>query len=120
MRLSRPYLILTLAVFATELFIALKVHDTFIRPFVGDVLVVVLLYCSVRSILPTPAIPTAVAVFAFACAIELAQYFQIVTRLHLEHNAILRTAIGTHADPLDILAYATGSLLIVLVERFRS
>ena len=118
MRFSRRYLLLTLVVFAIELFIALKVRDTFIRPFIGDVLVVVLIYCAVRTVLPTRPVPTALAVLAFACTVELAQYFQVVSRLHLEHNAILRTAIGMHADPLDVLAYATGTLLIVLVERF--
>ena len=117
MRLSRPYLLRTLALFLVEVFIALYIHDAFIRPFIGDVLVVILIYCAVRSILPTAPIPTALAVFAFACTIELAQYFQVVARLHLEHNAILRTVIGMHADPLDVLAYALGTLLIILAER---
>ncbi|HKP56616.1 MAG TPA: DUF2809 domain-containing protein [Polyangiales bacterium] len=120
MRISRKYLLLTLALFAVELSIALWVHDGFIRPFVGDVLVVVLVYCAVRSFLPGKPVKTALGVFAFACAVELAQYFQLVARLHLEHNAILRTVIGTHADPLDVLAYALGTLLIIFAERFRS
>jgi hypothetical protein len=118
MRLSRRYLLLALGVFGIELFIALFVHDRFIRPFVGDVLVVVLVYCVVRAVLPSPPLPTALGVFAFACAVELAQYFQLVARLSLEHNVILRTVIGTQADPLDLLAYALGTLSIVLVERF--
>jgi hypothetical protein len=92
-RLSRPYLLLTLGIFALELFIALEVHDAFVRPFVGDVLVVVLIYCAVRR----------------------HRRFNLFGAL--EHNAVLRTVIGTHADPLDVLAYAIGTGLIVLVER---
>jgi len=41
------YLILTTILFAIEVLIALFVTDKIIRPFVGDVLIVILLYCLV-------------------------------------------------------------------------
>jgi len=118
-RFSLRYFALTLGIFALELFIALVVRDRIIRPFVGDVLVVVLIYCFVRSFFASRPAPTALAVFAFACLVELAQYFELVARLELQDNAILRTAIGTHFDPLDILAYAVGTAVVMLAERRR-
>jgi uncharacterized membrane protein len=47
-RFSPRYFALTLLVFGIELFIALAVRDALIRPFIGDALVVVLIYCFVR------------------------------------------------------------------------
>ncbi|HIB66328.1 MAG TPA: DUF2809 domain-containing protein, partial [Phycisphaerales bacterium] len=43
--MSPTYLVLTLLLLAVEVYIGLYVRDSFIRPFVGDMLVVVLLYC---------------------------------------------------------------------------
>ena len=42
------YLLATVLIFLLELFIALFVRDNFIRPYVGDILVVVLVYTCVR------------------------------------------------------------------------
>ena len=40
-----------MVLFSIETLIALYVHDTVIRPYVGDMLVVVLVYCFVRILL---------------------------------------------------------------------
>jgi hypothetical protein len=117
MRFAPRYLLATIGLFAVELFIALFVHDGFVRPFLGDVLVVMLIYCAVRTVWDGPPLSAALGVFAFACAIEVAQAFQLVARLGLTHHAVLRTALGTQFDPLDIVAYALGTGLILLVER---
>jgi hypothetical protein len=115
--MSKRYLGLFVALLAVEVFIALVVRDRVVRPFVGDVLVVILLYCFVRIFLDTRVLPTVLGVFAFACAIEISQAFDLVKRLHVEHVAVLRVALGTHFDPLDFIAYAAGSLLVWLAER---
>ncbi|HKU44899.1 MAG TPA: DUF2809 domain-containing protein [Polyangiales bacterium] len=114
MRFSLRYLLATLALFAVEVCIALYVHDGFVRPFVGDVLVVMLIYCAVQTVWGAPRLATALAVFAFACAIELGQAFQLAARLNVAHDPVLRTALGTQFDPLDILAYALGTALMLL------
>jgi hypothetical protein len=115
--MSKRYFGLFLAVLAIEVFIALAVHDRFVRPFVGDVLVVVLIYCGVRAFFSWPVARTIAGVFAFACAIEVSQYFELVKRLHVERNPVLRVVLGTHFDPLDFVAYALGSLIVWFVER---
>ena len=46
------YIILSILLLANEVFIALFVHDRFIRPYVGDVLVVMVLYTFVRIFVP--------------------------------------------------------------------
>ena len=45
----KTYFILSILLFIIEVLIALFAHDEFIRPYVGDLLVVVLLYCLVKS-----------------------------------------------------------------------
>ncbi|WP_092559518.1 hypothetical protein [Anaeromicropila populeti] len=50
MRRSREkYLIAFMGLLGIEVLIARYVHDTVIRPYIGDVLVVIVLYCLVRS-----------------------------------------------------------------------
>ena len=46
------YLAASIIVFIMELIIALYVHDRIIRPYIGDMLVVVLVYCFVRVFVP--------------------------------------------------------------------
>ncbi|MDR0893092.1 MAG: DUF2809 domain-containing protein, partial [Mediterranea sp.] len=67
------YLICFAAIFAIEVFIALYVHDYFVRPYLGDVLVIALVYCFVRVFIPYGVLRMPLYVFLFACFIELLQ-----------------------------------------------
>ena len=46
------YAIITLALLVVEILIALYIHDDFIRPYIGDVLVVIVIYTFIRIIIP--------------------------------------------------------------------
>lgn len=70
------YIISFLVIFCIEVLIALYVCDNFVRPYIGDVLVVVLVYSFVRIFLPTGIPRMPFYVFLFACFIEVMQYFQ--------------------------------------------
>lgn len=117
LRLSKAYLALAVILFGIEVVIALVFRDSFVRPLLGDVLVVALIYAAVRSVLEVPTLPTAAGVFLFACAVECAQYAHLVDRLGLRDNAVARVVIGTSYDPRDFLAYAAGAVAVVVVER---
>lgn len=106
-------------VFATEVAIACFVHDTFVRPLVGDALVVVLVHAAVSSLFDLPPIPTALGAFGFACAVEVGQYFELVKLLGLERVALARVVIGTAYDRRDFIAYAAGASLLIASERLR-
>ena len=107
---------MTTILFLTEVVIALFVKDTLIRPFVGDVLVVVLIYCFLRIFLQIDYRKVVVAVLLFAFTIEILQYFDYVKLLGLENNRILSVAMGRTFERLDFVAYFAGFLLIVLTE----
>lgn len=84
-RFNGWYISFTLLLFVVEVLIAVYVQDDFIRPYVGNFLVVILLYCFVRSFLQAPIIPVALAVLLFAYCIETLQYFNVVKKLGWEH-----------------------------------
>lgn len=113
------YFIAAVLLFVTEVLIALYVRDTFVRPYFGDYLVVILLYCFVRSFVQASPVKVAIAVLLFAYLIETLQYFQIVNRLGLQHNRVARTVIGYGFDWRDLLAYTLGIITVIIVERKR-
>ena len=108
MRKRLPYLIATLVLLATEVCIGLFVHDGFVRPFIGDVLVVILIYTFIRIFIPEKMRLLALYVFIFSVIVELLQYLRIVEVLGLQDNAFLSTVIGTSFDIRDILCYFVG------------
>ncbi len=113
------YLAVALVIFVMEIVIALYVHDDLIRPWGGDLLVVVLLYCFVRGVTRLDVIVAAFLVLMFSWLIEALQYLQIIGILGLENNAIARTVIGTTFSWSDIVAYTLGIVLVVGVEVMR-
>ncbi|MGL4206935.1 MAG: DUF2809 domain-containing protein [Aeromonadaceae bacterium] len=119
----KRYALLALGLLLLELGIALFVHDQLIRPWIGDTLVVILLFALCRSVIRANHYLLALAVLLFAYAIEIGQYFNLVAQLGLEQNKLARVVIGATFDPHDLLAYTMGALLICLVQwshnRFR-
>lgn len=118
MKFYKKYALLTLFFLLLEIAIALFVRDRFIRPFVGDVLVVVLLYCFFRSFLKTTYQKVALGVLLFAYTIEILQYFDFVEKLGLQDYKIIAIALGSTFDYLDLLAYTLGFGLIWMVESY--
>ena len=87
------YLLIFFGLLATEIVIALFVNDAFVRPYVGDMLVTLLLCCLCRVIVPNNVRLLPVYVFIFAAAVEIGQYFDLVALLGLENNRILSIAL---------------------------
>lgn len=114
---NRKFLCYTALLFVTEVLIALFVRDAFVRPYVGDYLVVILLYCAVRTVLNAPVLRIALGVLLFSYFIELLQYFQLVNRLGLEHNTVAKTVIGYGFEWKDLVAYTFGAITILILER---
>ena len=110
------YFTLTILLFATEVFIAKYVHDTIIRPYGGDFLVVILIYCFVKSFVDAPVFKTAIGVLLFSYLIETLQYFHFVNRVGLSNNRIASLVIGVSFEWTDILSYTLGILLVLLLE----
>ena len=113
------YLIATLVFFGIELLIALFVHDKFLRPYVGDILVVVLLYTFVRIFIPDRVRLLPLYIFLFATGVEVLQYFRIVEVLGLSDNRVLSVVIGSVFDGKDIVCYGVGCAILGAYEWMR-
>ena len=113
------YFVLAILIFITEVLIAIYLHDGFIRPYVGDFLVVILIYCFVRSFLQAPVLPVAIAVLVFSYLVETLQYFNLVKLLGLEHSRIANIVIGNYFAWSDILAYTLGIAVTIVLEKIR-
>ena len=113
----KKYFFSFVLLFVVEVLIALYIHDNFVRPYIGDVFVVILIYCFVKSFIKLPVLPAATGVLVFSFIIETLQYFNIVDRLGLGHSKLARTVIGTSFAWEDIGAYFAGFIIILLAER---
>lgn len=118
LKFSKTYFGLTILLFVVEVLIALFLHDNFVRPYVGDVLVVMLIYCFVKSFLDVPEFVLAIGVLLFAFAIEFLQYIKIVNVLGLEKSELMRTVLGTSFAWLDMLAYVVGMGIVLMAEKY--
>lgn len=92
-------------------------YDDFLRPYVGDYLVVMLIYCALRTFIKANTLPVVIGVLLFAYLVEVLQYFRIVDRLGLSGNQLAKTVIGYGFEWLDMLAYTLGVITIILVEK---
>jgi len=99
-----------------EVAIALFVHDNFVRPYVGDVLVVILIHCALRVVFPgRPRLLPAYA-FLFACLVEFTQHIHLLDLLGLAHITWLRIVIGGTFDWADNACYGVGCAIVGALE----
>ena len=119
LRWSAPHALLSVGLLLVELLIAAFAHG-WLRNFVGDVLVVVLLYCALHAFLKLPVVASAIGVFCFAVCIEIAQFLRLPQLLGLQKGSRLGIAVGATFDWMDVLAYLLGSALIILAIRAKT
>ena len=117
MRSRLAFLAVAGVILVTEIYIAVCVKGGFVRHYAGDVLAVILLYALARAIFSVTPSNLALKIFAFAAALEIAQYFGVVQILGIE-NKILKIMIGGTFDLADLLCYAVGCILVDVYEKF--
>lgn len=114
---KRSYFVAAIVLFVIEVLIALYVTDRIIRPYVGDLLVVILMYCFLRSFLKVSVAVTALVVLLFAYFVEWLQYLNLVRALGWQHSKLANVVLGNHFEWIDMLAYTLGIGLVLLFER---
>ena len=103
------YGISSLLLLGIEILIGLFAHG-WIRSYLGDVLVVILIYTIIRTITPDKPgkwfiLPTAILVFSFI--VEFLQLWGFCDRFGIE-NKLLRIIIGTGFSYIDLICYSIG------------
>ena len=117
LRFNKNYFALTIILFVIEACIAIFVNDAFVRPFLGDVIVVWLVYYFIRSFIAIKPIYIAVFTLLFSFAVEIGQYFKLIEILGLQEYKWARIVIGTSFSWWDMLCYVVGFLLLFLMDK---
>ena len=94
-------------------------HDRIIRPYIGDLLVVILLYCFVRAFVNISPVKIAIGVLLFSYLIEVLQYLKLVKLLGLQHSRIANVVFGNLFEWIDLVAYTVGIIIVLAVEKYR-
>jgi Protein of unknown function (DUF2809) len=108
-RFDRPSFLIFLLILILEIIIGTFFHDRFVRYFVGDVLIVVLICYFIRSWCAIRLRVLLWGTLIFAVLTELAQYVDLVGLLGWQHSEFTRLTIGSTFDWMDLLAYTIGT-----------
>ncbi|MFP7656630.1 ribosomal maturation YjgA family protein [Chryseobacterium proteolyticum] len=110
------YLILTILLFLTEVIIATALKNVFfVRAYLGDVIVVILLYTFVKSFITIDNTKLITGIFIFSCIIEFAQYFNVAEKAGFQKGSLMYIVIGNSFSWVDIACYAIGCLFLYLI-----
>ncbi len=114
-RFHKIYAIIFLILLAAEILIALYVKG-FVRDTIGDVLVIILIYCFIRAFFNLNKTKTIIGILIFAFLVEIAQAFNISEALNANNNPVVATILGSTFDKFDLIAYLAGGLIVYGIE----
>ncbi|SEN81988.1 Protein of unknown function [Mucilaginibacter gossypiicola] len=118
MKLNKSYAILTLLLFIIEVFIGMYMHDDLIRPFGGDLLVVILIYCFVKCLIDIPWPVAAIGTLIFSYIVEISQHFTLLKHLGLQNSKLAAILLGQSFSWGDMLCYTAGIFIVIIAELF--
>jgi Protein of unknown function (DUF2809) len=119
LRFDRSSFFIFLCVLSIEIAIGTFFHDRFVRYFLGDVFIVVLICYFVRSWCAIKMWIVVLSTLIFAWFVELAQYFDLIGLLGWRDLQLAHLTIGSTFDWMDLLAYVLGSFLSLSIARYR-
>jgi len=117
LKFSIKYFTAFLTLLALITAIALFTQSGFIRNHFGDILIVIFIYCFIRTFIANKIKHLWLYIFAFAAFVEFMQYFGLVYMLGLGHSQLARVVIGVTFDWWDIAMYFIGCIIVYFIER---
>ena len=110
-------LLIAIFIFIVEVLIATKLKNIFfVRAYLGDVFVVMLMYYFITAFFDFNSKKLIVGIFIFSCLIEFAQYFHFGELMGFKDNRIVMIMLGNSFSWLDILCYFAGCVILYLIE----
>ncbi|WP_297984736.1 DUF2809 domain-containing protein [uncultured Chryseobacterium sp.] len=108
------YFIVFIIIFVTEVLIATVFKNiAFVRAFLGDVLVVMLIYTFVLSFFNIQnKTKLILGIFAFSLLIEIVQYFKTADLLGFKPGSWQHIVLGNSFSWVYVLCYAIGCVII--------
>ena len=114
--LNAPYAIIAIVLLVVEVLIALFVTYGFVRGYLGDVLVVALVYAALRAVTRLGMAGALATTLGVALLVEVGQALGVLRALGLADNRLAAIVFGGVFDLLDIAAYLAGGALVVTAE----
>jgi len=115
---KKRYFIPFLLVLVCEIAIAIFYIHRFVRGFLGDVLIIPLLYFLLRTFLTITHKSTIYVVLGFAFIVETLQLFNLAEILNIR-SELLKIIVGNTFDWKDLLAYTIGAAIIHLTVKLK-
>ena len=113
------YLAVAGLLLAAEVLIGLFVRDAWLRPYGGDVLATIFVYCLLRGLMGGTAGRPLLLALLISYGIELGQYLQLVEHLGLGRYQLVRVVLGSTFAWSDMLAYTIGAAIVWIAEALR-
>ncbi|MDO5104312.1 DUF2809 domain-containing protein [Capnocytophaga sp.] len=117
-RFNKKYLLQAIFIFVIEVLIATvfrKIH--FLRAYVGDILVVMLIYCFILAFFQVKNKSRLLfGIFLFAVCIEILQFFKVAELLGFTKGSIGYIVLGNYFSWEDIICYAVGCVLLNIFD----
>lgn len=110
------YGVLFLLILIIEILIALFVRDSFVRPYIGDMLVTVLICSFARFLIPEKIKLMPIFVLIFSTLVEIGQYFDFVKIMGLDDNVFISTLFGRTFSVADLICYAIGCVVFTIFD----
>ncbi|NLK95567.1 MAG: DUF2809 domain-containing protein [Clostridiales bacterium] len=98
-----------------EILIALFIHDNFIRPYIGDVLVIFVIFFFIKIFLNKENKLLPIYILLFAIVVEIIQGLNFIDKLSI-NNKIIRIILGSTFDIKDILCYVVGAIILCVYQ----
>lgn len=114
---NKKYFIAFLLLFLTEVAIAYFLKSGFIRHTVGDFLVVILMYCFLRSFVKMNSFILAGITLSIAYFIEFLQMTSFLQVLGWKHNQWANLIFGNSFSVQDLVAYTLGVAVVLFLDK---
>ena len=116
MRWSWKYFIAFIIILLIEVGIERFFKTGFIRYFMGDFFIVVLLYFGIRAIVNWKKMTVLWGVLGFAIVVEFLQLANLPDHFGWANNRFIHLTLGSSFDPLDLLAYFLGGIVVFSID----
>lgn len=117
LRFSLKNLMIALIIFIVEVLIATVFKDIlFVRAYLGDVFVVMLMYYFVKAFVIINPTKLIIGLVVFSFIIEFLQYFHFGELLGFKDNKLVMIVLGNSFSWIDILCYLVGGIVLYLIE----
>lgn len=117
MKRRSVYIFLTILCFGICILIVNSLSNyQFIRGFMGDVLVNILIYCFIKIFIDINPFKLCIFILLFSYAIEFLQYLRFIDYIGLEQSRIARIIFGATFDFRDLIAYTIGITIIYFLD----